>query len=65
MCSSDLGQLKISGLREQASKALGSRFDLRRFHMVILDSGQLPLEVLEDVVNEWIAAESQEPQIRK
>ena len=60
-----IGQLKISGLREQASKALGSRFDLRRFHMVILDSGQLPLEVLEDVVNEWIAAESQEPQIRK
>ena len=60
-----VGQLKISGLREQASKALGSRFDVRRFHMVILDSGQLPLDVLQDVVNDWIAAELREPQIRQ
>ena len=60
-----IGQLKISELREEANKALGSRFDLRRFHMVILDSGQLPLDVLQDVVDDWIAAELREPQPQK
>jgi uncharacterized protein (DUF885 family) len=52
-----IGQLKIIELREKAKSALGARFDIRRFHMAILDQGQLPLDLLERVVDEWIAAE--------
>jgi uncharacterized protein (DUF885 family) len=52
-----IGQLKFTELRERASKALGARFDLRRFHMVLLDSGMLPMNLVEQVVDEWIAAQ--------
>ena len=51
-----LGQLKIVELRERARKALGDRFDIRAFHDQILSSGALPLDVLEDRVDAWIAA---------
>jgi len=53
-----IGQLKILELREKAQRALGPRFDLRRFHMAVLDQGQLPLDLLEGVVDEWIAREA-------
>lgn len=49
-----IGQLKIIELREKAKAALGTRFDLRRFHMAILDNGQLPLDLLERVIEEWM-----------
>ena len=52
-----IGQLKIVELRERARMALGERFDLRRFHMAVLDHGALPLNVLEQLLDEWIAAE--------
>ena len=52
-----IGQLKIIELRERARQALGDRFDLRRFHMAVLDHGALPLNVLEQLLDEWIAAE--------
>jgi len=52
-----VGQLKIMEYRERAARALGARFDLRRFHMVIIDSGQVPLDVLGQLVDEWIATE--------
>jgi uncharacterized protein (DUF885 family) len=52
-----IGQLKIIELRERANKALGERFDLRRFHNAVLDNGMLPLSILEGVVDDWIAAE--------
>lgn len=50
-----IGQLKIIALREKARSALGERFDVRRFHMAILDQGQLPLDLLESVIDAWIA----------
>ncbi|MDB5859540.1 MAG: hypothetical protein JWQ76_3229 [Ramlibacter sp.] len=53
-----IGQLKIIELREKARAALGPRFDIRRFHMAVLDQGQLPLDLLERVVDEWIAAQA-------
>jgi len=52
-----IGQLQISELRARAERALGPRFDLRRFHTVILADGALPLDVLEAKVDRWIAAE--------
>ena len=52
-----MGQLKILELRDRAQKALGSKFDIRAFHDVILDSGPLPLDVLEEQVNAWIQSQ--------
>ena len=52
------GQLKIVELRRRAEARLADRFDLRRFHNVVLDQGALPLPVLETVVDAWIAAEA-------
>lgn len=53
-----VGKLKFDELREKSSKALGSKFDLRKFHNAVLDQGALPLTVLERVVDEWIAAQT-------
>ena len=50
-----MGQLKILELRAHAQKELGSKFDLRAFHDEVLDSGALPLDVLDERVNTWIA----------
>ena len=51
-----LGKLTISGLRSDAERQLGDRFDVKAFHREILVDGPLPLEVLEAKVGEWIAA---------
>ncbi|WP_456991411.1 DUF885 domain-containing protein [Luteibacter sp. PvP120] len=55
--SYDLGYLKIRALREKAEKALGESFDLRAFHDTVLSLGSVPLPVLEQHVDEWIAAQ--------
>ena len=51
-----IGQLKILELRAKAKKALGPAFDLRAFHDTILGGGPLPLDVLEQQVDRWIAS---------
>ncbi|MGA3372842.1 MAG: DUF885 domain-containing protein [Terracidiphilus sp.] len=56
-----IGQLKILELRERAKSALGDKFDLRDFHDQVLDSGALPLDVLSDRIDAWIA--SQKPAV--
>ena len=50
-----MGQLKILELRAKGQKELGSKFDLRAFHDEVLDSGALPLDVLDERVTAWIA----------
>jgi uncharacterized protein (DUF885 family) len=52
-----MGQLKILELRDRAKSALGPKFDLKAFHDVVLDSGALPLDVLETQVNSWIQSQ--------
>jgi uncharacterized protein (DUF885 family) len=54
-----MGQLKILELRDRAKAALGPKFDIEAFHDEVLDSGALPLDVLEQRVNGWIAAQKQ------
>jgi uncharacterized protein (DUF885 family) len=56
-----VGQLKILELRDRAKKALGDKFDIRAFHDVVLDSGSLPLDALEERVNAWIASQKGTP----
>ncbi|MDG5489455.1 DUF885 domain-containing protein [Sphingomonas sp. BGYR3] len=51
-----IGQLKIAELRKKAETQLGSKFDIRDFHEVILSGGAVPLDVLEEQVNAWIAS---------
>jgi uncharacterized protein (DUF885 family) len=57
-----IGKLKFDELRARAKGKLGNRFDVRRFHNMLLDQGALPLDVLERLADEWIAAEAARPQ---
>jgi uncharacterized protein (DUF885 family) len=52
-----IGELKIRELRARAEAELGSSFDIRRFHDMVVGNGSLPIAVLEDMVENWIAAE--------
>ena len=55
-CAYKVGMLKIRELRTRAQTALGAKFDNKKFHDVVLGNGALPLEILEQLVDEWIAA---------
>ncbi len=54
-----MGQLKILELRDRAKMALGPKFDIKAFHDEVLDSGALPMDLLEQRVDAWIAAQKQ------
>jgi uncharacterized protein (DUF885 family) len=49
-----IGMLKILELRDKAKSQLGSKFDIRQFHEVVLTNGAVPLDVLEQLVDRWI-----------
>ncbi|QSX42048.1 DUF885 domain-containing protein [Shewanella cyperi] len=51
-----VGQLKILELRAHAEKELGEKFDLKAFHDQILTSGSLPMAVMEQKIERWIAS---------
>jgi uncharacterized protein (DUF885 family) len=55
-----LGELKIKELRKRASETLGNDFDLRSFHRVILSQGSVPLPLLDEAVDRWIASQGEE-----
>ncbi|MGC2618221.1 MAG: DUF885 domain-containing protein [Acidobacteriaceae bacterium] len=50
-----LGQMEILELRERAKRELGPKFDIRKFHDAVLDDGPVPLDVLDQHINRWIA----------
>jgi uncharacterized protein (DUF885 family) len=59
-CAYKVGQLKILELRDKAKAALGDRFTLKDFHAVVLENGGVPLTILEQLVDEWIAKRKHE-----
>jgi uncharacterized protein (DUF885 family) len=55
-CSYMIGQMKLVELREKTRKALGDKFSLRAFHDVVLNTGTVPLDLLEQQVDAYIRA---------
>lgn len=53
-CSYKIGELRILAIRDQAQKKLGAKFSLKEFHNVILRNGNVPLDVLEQIVSDWV-----------
>jgi len=51
-----VGGLKIQELRKKAEAELGPKFDIREFHDQVLNTGALPLSILEQKIDRWIAA---------
>jgi uncharacterized protein (DUF885 family) len=60
-----MGQLKIRELRTKATQELGPKFDVREFHDVVIGQGAVPLDVLEKIVNAWIAEKKSQPATAK
>lgn len=54
-CSYKVGMIKILELRAMAQEALGEKFSIKQFHNVVLQTGNVPLAVLEQVIDAWIA----------
>ena len=49
-----IGQLKIMELRKKAETKMGAKFDIKKFHEKVLESGVMPLALLEQKINEWV-----------
>lgn len=60
-CAYKVGMNRILALRERARQALGERFDIRRFHNVVLTSGAVPLDILAEIVDAWIEEQRAAP----
>ncbi|NQD38818.1 DUF885 domain-containing protein [Permianibacter sp. IMCC34836] len=56
-CAYKVGMIEILKLREEAKAKLGSKFDIREFHSVVLKNGAMPLFLLRKVVEEWVAGQ--------
>ena len=54
-----VGMTKLLELRDRARVELGDQFDIREFHRVVLTNGSVPLDILEDLVNEYIATKKE------
>jgi uncharacterized protein (DUF885 family) len=52
--AAEIGAMRFHALRSHAQEKLGSRFDLRAFHSAILEAGALPLDLLEQRIDQWI-----------
>jgi uncharacterized protein (DUF885 family) len=52
-CAYKIGELRILALREKAKQALGAKFSLKEFHNVILRNGNVPLAVLDTIIDDW------------
>lgn len=53
-CAYKIGMMKILELREMAKTKLGDKFDLKEFHNVVLKNGAVPLDILEELVVEYV-----------
>jgi uncharacterized protein (DUF885 family) len=49
-----IGQMEILRLRADAQRRLGSRYDIKKFHDIVLGSGFVPLDILKELVEAWV-----------
>ena len=56
-CAYMVGREEINRLRDKARAALGTRFDLKSFHDLLLANGSIPLTVMGRLVDQWIVAQ--------
>ena len=54
-CAYKIGMLKILELRERAKKKLGNQFDLKEFHNTVLKNGAVPLDILDEIIENYIS----------
>ena len=52
-----IGQLKLVELRDRAAKALEDKFDIKEYHHQVLETGCIPLQLLEDKIDAWITSQ--------
>jgi uncharacterized protein (DUF885 family) len=58
-CAYKVGMLKILQMREWARTKLGDAFDIKDFHNVLLQNGSVPLDILEQIVDDYIAGKKE------
>ena len=58
-CAYKVGMIKILEMRERTKRELGAAFDIREFHDVLLKNGSLPLDILEQIIGDYIAGKKQ------